>query len=461
MSGTRFIDGERFRTIDPEELCAAPELSDTALADKFVAQYKDSMRYVHALKRWMLFDGERWREERTLYALDCTRDICLEAPESTKQNREARALASASTRHAVLTLARADRAIAATVEQWDTHEFILNTKGNIGCIDLLTGIGRAVDSLDYITKRTSCAVAPTGTPHPLWTAFLNRIFDSNVEIIGFLQRYLGYCLTGSVREHQFIYGYGTGANGKSVFDETVRKIMGDYACVADMNTFLWSEKERHPADIASLCGSRLVIASETQGGRHWDEQRIKALTGGDSITARFMRGNPFTFQPTFKLLVVGNHKPRLRHVDEAIRRRLIFLPFSVTIPEAERDPLLVAKLEPEHAAILRWMIDGCIEWQRHGLVVPASIRKATESYFGDQDTIGQWLEEAVNREVGPSAFTGTAELFCAWKEWCGSKNISPGSMKSFSEALEGRGLQKAQHSSTRRAGFRVTIREVR
>jgi putative DNA primase/helicase len=209
--------------------------------------------------------------------------------------------------------------------------------------DLRTGIGRSPNALDYITKKTACAAAPPGTSHPLWSTFLERITIGNGQLQKFLQRYIGYCCTGFTHEHVFVFAYGTGANGKGTFINTVAGVFGDYATVADMNTFLVTRNERHPTDLAKLCGARLVVAQETQKGRIWDETKIKALTGGDKITARFMRGDFFDFTPSFKLFIVGNHKPRLSTVDEAIRRRMLIVPFTVEIPPEQRDPKLPAQ----------------------------------------------------------------------------------------------------------------------
>ena len=180
-------------------------------------------------------------------------------------------------------------------------------------------------------------------------------------------------------------------------------------------------------------------------GRRWDETKIKALTGGDKITARFMRQDFFDFMPTFKLFICGNHKPRLANVDEAMRRRLLLVPFTVQIPPAERDPQLAEKLEAEWPAILRWCIDGCLEWQRIGLAPPAIVRDATDEYFADQDTLQQWLDDCTE-DGGQLAFTRTAELFASWKTWGEEHNLKPGSAQALSEALADRGFVKARNS---------------
>jgi len=310
--------------------------------------------------------------------------------------------------------------------------------------DLRTGIGRPPDALDYITKKTACAAAPAGTPHPLWSAFLERITAGNSELQKFLQRYIGYCCTGITHEHVFVFAYGTGANGKGTFINTVAGVFGDYATVADMNTFLVSRNERHPTDLAKLCGARLVVAQETQKGRTWDETKIKALTGGDKITARFMRGDFFDFTPCLKLFIVGNHKPRLSTVDEAIRRRMLIVPFMAEIPPEDRDPKLPEKLKPEWPAILRWCIDGCLKWQKIGLAPPPIVRHVTDEYFEDQDIIGEWIEDRVNLEPGPQAFTLSSVLFTSWKAWCEGQNLKPGSEKVFVEALKDRGFKKVR-----------------
>jgi putative DNA primase/helicase len=319
--------------------------------------------------------------------------------------------------------------------------------------DLRTGIGRKPDPLDYITKVTACRGAPPGTPHPLWSKFLYRITDGNTELQDFLQRYMGYCCTGWTTEHVFVFAYGTGANGKSTFINTIAGIFGDYATIADMSTFIASNTEHHPTDLAKLRGARLVVAQETQRGRRWDETKIKALTGGDRITARFMRQDFFDFVPTFKLFICGNHKPRLANVDEAMRRRLLLVPFTVQIPPAERDPHLAEKLRPEWPAILRWCIDGCLEWQRIGLAPPAIVYDATAEYFATQDTLGQWLEERTT-DGGPLAFTRTVDLFASWKTWAEERNLAPGSAQALSEALSDRGFVKARDGGNGPRGFR-------
>ena len=379
-------------------------------------------RYVAAWSRWMLYDGARWNTDTTLHAFNRARTICREV--ALECDKPA-AVVAAKTVAAVVQLARADRRLAATAEQWDENHTQLVAAGGddiqAATYDLATGLARTPDPLDYVTKSTACGAAPVGTAHPQWSAFLDRITAGNAELQGFLQRFAGYAATGLTTEHAFVFAYGTGANGKSTFINTLVRIFGDYATVADMSTFIASSTERHPTDLAKLRGARLVVAQETQKGRRWDEVRIKALTGGDRLAARFMRQDFFDFAPTFKLFIAGNHKPRLGSIDEAMRRRLLLAPFTVRIPPGERDPALAEKLWGERAAILRWCLDGCLLWQRDGLAPPACVRDATDEYFRSQDTFGEWLEDAIE-DADDRAFARISALFASWK--AGAKNAT-------------------------------------
>jgi putative DNA primase/helicase len=317
--------------------------------------------------------------------------------------------------------------------------------------DLRTGTGRPPSPKDMITKKGGCACAPPGTPHPLWTAFLERIAP-DAELRAFLKRWCGYSMTGATTEHKFCFAYGTGANGKSTFINTITGILGDYATIADTGTFIASRIDRHPTDVAKLHGFRLVVAQETEKGRRWDEAKIKSMTGGDKMTARFMRCDFFDFTPKFKLWITGNYKPILSNVDEAMRRRMLLVPFTVQIPPEDRDPDLFEKLKAEWPAILRWMIDGCLEWQQIGLAPPAIISEATDAYFEDQDLIKQWLDECTE-DGGPYAFTSTSRLFASWKTWCDARGLVTGNAQNLSDALHDRGFEKKRTGQAK--GFKA------
>jgi putative DNA primase/helicase len=304
-------------------------------------------------------------------------------------------------------------------------------------IELRTGTSRPSRREDYCTK--SAAVA-AGGDCPRWRQFLEEITGGDAELQAYLQRMAGYCLTGVTTEHALFFCYGIGANGKSVFINTLAGIWGDYAVTAPMETFVVSKGDHHPTDLAMLRGARLVVEHETEAGRRWAESKIKALTGGDRIAARFMRQDFFEFVPQFKLLIAGNHKPGLRGVDEAIRRRLHLIPFNVTIPESERDPKLFEKLQLEWSGILQWAIDGCLEWQRIGLAPPAAVRDATAAYLAAEDAIANWIEDRC--DIDPRTKCRRSSLFPNWKAWAEAAGEPPGRQKDFLATLEARGIQQ-------------------
>ena len=430
--------------------------TEDALALRFSARHAHDLRYLAIRNQWYLWDGIRWAPEPTLLAFDLARASWRNDAADYGNGKPPNKLYTARTVAAVHLLARADRRQAATLEQFDTNPWLITTPD--ATYDLRTGGGQPPNPSDYITKITACDVAPLGTAHPLWSAFLDRVTAGDAQLQGFLQRYTGYCLTGVTIEHKFIFAYGTGGNGKGTFLNTIAGIMADYATVADIGTFLAAHHERHPTDVAKLHGYRMATAQETEKGRRWDEVKIKSMTGGDKLTARFMRQDFFDFTPTFKLFVTGNNKPRLENVDEAMRRRLLIVPFTMQIPAEERDPDLPQKLQAEWPAIQRWMIDGCLEWQRIGLAPPASVITATEAYFDDQDVFHQWLDECT-ADGGPFAWTTTGQLFASWKEWCDAQQIPAGSAKSLASALDDRGYERKRMKGKK--GFaKIVIKQI-
>jgi putative DNA primase/helicase len=234
-------------------------------------------------------------------------------------------------------------------------------------LNLKTGLSYPHRREDYCIKITAVA-ADERVPIPLWTKFLDTITAEDTKLQAYLARVAGYCMTGVTIEHVLFFLYGTRANGKGVFLNTLRGIWSDYSVVASMETFIETKYEHHSTDLAMLAGARLVIAQEVGKNRAWDEAKINHLTGGDPITARYMRQDNFTYTPKFKLMVAGNHKPSLRSVNEAARRRFHLIPFTVTIPEPDRDINLAEKLKPEWPGIFNWALQGCLEWQKTGSI---------------------------------------------------------------------------------------------
>jgi len=432
-----------------------PEFSDEALALRFAQVHADDLRYVDPWNKWLLWDGRRWAYDETRRAFDFARaQVRATAAEcETKTNSKLPAqIASAKTVAATLSLARADRRLAATIDQWDSEPWFLNTPG--GIVDLTTGESRPALPQDYMTKMTT--VAPGGEC-PRFLSFLDEVTAGDTDLVKFLQRLLGYCLTGSTREHALAFLYGKGANGKSVLLNTVAGILGDYHRTAPIETFTASAVDRHPTELACLQGRRLVTSIETEEGRRWAESRIKALTGGDKIAARFMRGDFFEYTPAFKLVIAGNHKPGLRTVDEAIRRRFHLVPFVITIAEEKRDPELTEKLRQEWPGILQWMIDGTQFWLEHGLKPPEAVTAATKAYLEAEDALSAWLEECCDRG-DPSAWESTSGLFGSWRLWAEKAGEHPGTMKRFVQNLEARGLTWERTRTGR--GFRSVKLEI-
>jgi putative DNA primase/helicase len=266
--------------------------SDEALALRFAAQNADTLRYVAAWSRWLIWTGTHWQFDETLKAFDLSREVCRAAAGECTKQKLSSAIASAKTVAAVERLAKADRRIAATVDQWDADPWLFNTPG--GVVDLRDGGYRLHNPADYITKISGTAPDPS-RPIPHWLAFLERVTGADAELIAFLQRIAGYCLTGSTSEHALFFLYGTGGNGKSTFLNAITGVIGGYCRTAPIETFTASPSDRHPTDLAGLRGARLVTAVETEEGRRWAESKIKTLTGGDKIAARFMRQDFFEY----------------------------------------------------------------------------------------------------------------------------------------------------------------------
>jgi P4 family phage/plasmid primase-like protien len=442
----------------PSEEARAPELSEQDLADEVYAEHGDCIRYMPGSRRWYVWDGARWavdaiaqaesRIARTLRRIAVSKlRTGGSVGEKAKAAQQAETLTAAWKMKAVRDLVQRDQRITTTTESFDTNPWLLNTP--TGIVDLRTGELRPHDPNELMTKLTA-AGPDSEAKCPAFTRFLEEATGGDVELQKYLQRMAGYCLTGSTQAEVLFFLWGPGGNGKTKFVGMLTGLLGDYAGNAPMDMFNASHSDRHPTDLAALQGARLVSATETQAGKRWDEARIKALTGGDRVAARFMRGDFFRYTPQFKLLFMGNHKPEIRDIDAAMRRRLHLIPFTVT-PRVV-DQQLSEKLEAEYPAVLAWCIEGCLEWQRSGLRMPQSVQDMTQEYFRAEDAVGRWIAERCKSNENEQATT--VELFDSWREWANRNGEYVGSMKRLAQALINRKLERWQEPSTRRMGFR-------
>jgi putative DNA primase/helicase len=428
-------------------------VTEDQTAIEFARRYAGELRFCHDTGAWFQWDGSVWRQNRTGLAFQFARQLARDLAGS--ESDKVRYVASKTSFAAgVERFARSDPALAVTSEQWDADHMLLGTPG--GTVDLRTGRLRRGDPKDGITKTT--AIAPAETANcPLWLAFLKEATNGDVEMMRFLQQWIGYCLTGDVSEHAFVFIHGAGGNGKGVFLNTASGILGDYHKTAPIETFTASNTDRHPTDVAGLRGARLVSASETEEGRRWAESRIKQLTGGDTVSARLMRQDFFEYRPQYKLTIIGNHKPRLRNIGDAMQRRINIIPF-VHKPN-QPDPQLEERLKAEWPAILRWAIEGSLDWQNNRLVRPASVKKATGKYFADQDILAQWLDEECDAEPGNRwKMAGVGELFQSWVSYAKAAGAEAGNQVEFGENMELQGFEKDKAAKGRRVWRGVCLR---
>ena len=425
------------------------DLTDDWLADKIAPDMKHRLRFDYPNARWHVWDGTRWATDETgrhttevLYALrGLAADLKSMLAQLTEKDMKRYGntiakLGNVATLRAVV--AMLEPRLAVGVDAFDTEGMELNTPA--GVIDLSTGEMHAHDPAALHSKSTSVAAGAASAP--VWTRFLREVTNNDDTLERFLQKQAGYALTGVRREQTLSFVWGPGGNGKSVFVDALMGVLGDYAATAPMDTFASSKGDKHPTDLAGLMGARLVTATETQKGRAWDEQRIKAITGGDRMRARFMRQDFVEFTPRFKLMLVGNHEPQIESVDEAMRRRIHIIPF--TFRPAAPDLTLTEKLRAEYPAILRWMVQGCLMWQTEGLEPPDCVLLRTQEYFEGEDMVGQWLDESCQMAGQMSS----ADAYLSWQVWCQQRGEHSGTQREFSKSLRPqeaeRGFSKGQ-----------------
>jgi putative DNA primase/helicase len=421
-------------------------LTDLGNARRFAYEHADRARYSYTSRQWLAWSGRHWQREadaaiqrlakRTVLGLYGEASRCENEDHRKRIAAHAAKSEGADRIAAMLRLARSEREMSTTDDVLDRDPMLLNVDN--GTLDLSTAELRPHDPADLITHMLDVTYDPRATC-PQWLAFLEYVLDDDTALVAFVKRLVGYILTGSTSEQILVLLYGPGNNGKTVFLEVLRALLGSLARMARFQSFLVKRNDGIPTDIARLHGARLVTAAESQEGSRLDEALVKQLTGGDTVMARFLYQKEFEFRPTFKLLLMANHRPVIRGTDLAIWRRVKLIPFLVTIPKSVRDPNLTAKLRGEMPGILAWAVEGCMEWQTEGLGTPRTVRQATATYRSDMDILGAFLSERC--EVSKTAVVSAKALYAAYVFWCASSGERPVSKRAFGLAMEERGFE--------------------
>lgn len=398
-------------------------LTDLGNARRFIAQHRDTVRSIgQGRGSWRIWDGPRWVSDDTgevhRLAKGTVRSLHTEAAHAGDEDvrdallKHAVQSERASSVAALMTLAATEPEITATLDTFDADPWLFNLEN--GTLDLKTGRLLPHQRDDLISK-----LAPVEYDHKAkakrWNKFLLEIMDGDAELVAFLQRAVGYSLTGSTREQCLFFCYGQGSNGKSTFLEIVRALLGDYAQQADFTTFLARKSEGPRNDLARMRGARLVTATEAHGDRGFDETVLKQLTGGDTIVARKLYEEFFEFSPTHKLFLAANHKPLVKEQTEAFWRRIRLIPFTVTFAAEQRDQKLPVRLANELPGILNWALEGCLAWQADGLSEPRAVQRATQSYREENDLLGEFVAQRCKFESG--AWISTPNLYKAFVDW--------------------------------------------
>lgn len=426
-------------------------LTDQGNAHRFKEQWGEVVRWCDPWAKFLHWDERRWTADKIrkvdLLAIETIKRMYAEASQI-KDKDERKAMADHAKRSEAdnkrkAMLSSVKCLLPVLPEELDRDPYLINVMN--GTIDLRTGELRPPSPGDFITK-----LAPVHFDEkakcPLWWSFLSSILPG--PTIEFLQKAIGYSATGLTMEQVFFLLYGGGDNGKTTFLEIIFGILGDYAKETDPETFMAKKSSGIPNDLAALRGARFVKSVETSGGRRMSEVRIKQMTGGDTLTARFLHAEWFEFRPEFKLWLATNHKPVIKDSTHSMWRRIRLIPFEVQISKEQQDKQLTEKLRTEFPGILNWIIEGALLWQHEGLEPPGSIQDATQNYRDEMDELADFLSECCT--LAPDARATVKELFNAYQDWAeAAGEKKPMSKKSLGLALGERGFQNGRTGSMR------------
>jgi putative DNA primase/helicase len=448
----RLIESDPELKEELQQMTKQFKLSELGNAERLVARHGKDIRYCHEWNKWLIWTGTHWQIDLTgeveRRAKETIRAIYSEAAEIEDEEKRAtlaKHAAKSETNRAIsamVELAKSEPGIPVLSDQLDSDIWLMNCKN--GTLDLRTGELRPHNRKDYITRIIPTEYNPYADFEE-WAKFLERIMNGNGELISFLQRAVGYSLTGSTREQCLFMLYGSGANGKTTFLEAIAETLSDYAQRTPTDTLLSKDTGGISNDVARLKGARFVIASEVEEGRKMAESLVKQMTGGEKMTARFMRAEYFEFKPHFKLWIGTNHKPVIRGTDHAIWRRIKLIPFNVTIPEPERDKELPNKLRKEKAGILNWAVMGCMDWLKDGLGEPEEVVKATGEYRSEMDVLTRFISDCC--VTNTQKCTKSSELYRKYTEWSKDNGEFTLSQTKFSTRLQEKGFKKSVRST--------------
>jgi len=436
--------------IDAKKL--SEPFTDVWNAGLFIEKYGDEIRYCDALGGWYIWDGSRWKRDDTFQILRLAKNTVKQIYEMARANgdkllfKHAVKSESETRLKAMINLARSE-GVAIQSEQFDTDVFLLNCRN--GTLDLRTGELKPHSRNDYITRRVELDFRPDAAC-PEWQKFLSSIFLGDAEIIGFMQRAVGYALSGSMKEQCVFILFGVGMNGKSTLLKHIFRILGDYAMNTPATTLMEKYGDSIPNDIARLKGARLVTAVESGKNKALAESQIKQLTGDDPISARFLHREYFDFFATFKIFFATNHKPNISGTDKGIWRRIMTIPFEKVISPEERDPKLDEKLAKEYEGILAWAVQGFQMWQKEGLGDVAKITEATNEYREESDLIGNFIEEQCL--IGSEYKVSTTAILKAAQLWAKDSGLRYVKRNEFIDYLKKRGFTKDRLSGSSEKG---------
>jgi putative DNA primase/helicase len=421
------------------------QFTDSTNATRLFTEYGKDIRYNMPWKKWLVWNGRQWELDRGYLihdrGLKMIRGIYGEllkaADYRDRLDIEKHAVQSESVRRrkALIEAASWIPELNVKTDDLDTDPWLFNVRN--GTIDLKTGEIREHNPDDLITRIANVDYDPSADcPH--WKKFIMEIMNYNAELIHFIQNAAGWAITGDTSEQSMFILFGTGANGKSTFLNTIMNLLGDYAIATPTETFMRKSGDHISNDIARLRGTRFVTSIEVEEGRRLSEPLIKKITGNDKMTARFLYGEFFDFTPTFKLFMATNHKPVIKGTDHGIWRRIKLIPFTTRIEEENQDKHLEQKLMQEGAGILNWLIEGAMRWYAEGLKTPNVIVNATSEYRSEMDVIGNFIKECCIQTEGVSI--RSRELFKSYQDWCDENNEHAVSERFFGLRLKELGL---------------------